>query len=107
VEVSVASSREEALPKQVVLPREEQDLSRQEEIVEVVMPQSQLEEQTDVEVEEEKRPVVRTIDRIKVVDAKVRKIKEYVSGAVICDDGRERWINAEWTQTCEYVLTPE
>jgi len=105
VEVSVAPRREEALPKQVMPPREEQDLPRQEEIVEVVMPQR--EEQVDVEVEEEKRSVVRTIDRIKVVDAKVRKIKEYVSGAVICDDGRERWINAEWTQTCEYVLTPE
>jgi len=99
------SSKGRSVEVSVVSRREEQDLPRQEEIVEVVMPQ--LEEQTDVEVEEEKRSVVRTIDRIKVVDAKVRKIKEYVSGAVICDDGRERWINAEWTQTCEYVLTPE
>jgi len=99
------SSKGRSVEVSVVSRREEQDLPRQEEIVEVVMPQS--EEQTDVEVEEEKRSVVRTIDRIKVVDAKVRKIKEYVSGAVICDDGRERWINAEWTQTCEYVLTPE
>jgi len=99
------SSKGRSVEVSVVSRREEQDLPRQEEIVEVVMLQS--EEQTDVEVEEEKRSVVRTIDRIKVVDAKVRKIKEYVSGAVICDDGRERWINAEWTQTCEYVLTPE
>lgn len=91
--------------KDVVIPRQE------ESVQERVVPR--WEEQDDIRVEEknevfeEKREVIRTIDRIKVVDEKVRKIREYVNGAVVCDDGRERWINAEWTQRCEYVLTPE
>lgn len=76
------------------------------EVSEVVKSEEKVEDVV-VECVKEERVVERTIDRIKVIDEKVRKIREYASGAVICDDGRERWINAEWTQTCEYVLTPE
>lgn len=55
----------------------------------------------DVNDEIEKKEI-RTINRIKIIDKKVKKIKEYVNGAIICDDGKEKWINAEWTQTCEF-----
>lgn len=102
----VIPMREEGMQERV-MPSREEKLSVQER----VMPRR--EEQEDIRVEEEnevleeKRVVIRTIDRMKVIDERVRKIREYASGAVICDDGRERWINAEWTQTCEYVLTPE
>ena len=35
----------------------------------------------------------------------IRVIKTYVDGSQVLDDGKERWINAPWTQPVKYVCT--
>ena len=33
----------------------------------------------------------------------IRVIKTYVDGSQVLDDGKERWLNADWTQPVKYV----
>lgn len=35
----------------------------------------------------------------------IRVIKTYVDGSQILDDGKERWLNADWTQPVKYVCS--
>jgi len=35
----------------------------------------------------------------------IRVIKTYADGSQILDDGKERWLNADWTQPVKYVVS--
>jgi hypothetical protein len=61
-------------------------------------------------------PIVKAAKVVKVVPVTIpwpevaapkgiRVIKTYADGSQILDDGKERWLNADWTQPVKYVVS--